>query len=318
MSDRLDMHRFDEGALPGGGATFDVGLPFQWLGIAGLFVLATLGPLVAALVMADYGGVFVMMLVSPIGVFAAMVFIRSLRSPTKLSVEGDRLTFSSPFGAERTLRLSDLREVRFEEYAFLRQLTFEIGDFTSEVVKAGLRPSRVAAMVDYVSARPQMLFAGRKARTFKAHRELARGSMVQFKTYLEDDAPYRATSVEDIELWLAGCQYEFDRTDRWLRPSQFEPLRKGDCEDHALWAWNKMHRLGIDAEFCIGPRLDPGDQGRQKTNHAWLVFRQDGMAMNFETVDKTGTGIQPRSAVKDTFLTKYSVDMRNRTFRHRH
>src|SRR5690348_3236184 len=48
----------------------------------------------------------------------------------------------------------------------------------------------------------------------------------------------------------ADCEYVRDpvhERDFWQHPKTFEQLRKGDCEDHALWAWRKLTELGISA-----------------------------------------------------------------------
>jgi hypothetical protein len=42
-------------------------------------------------------------------------------------------------------------------------------------------------------------------------------------------------SIEAIQDWLLGCQYEsdealFGEADFWLHPTTFERLRSGDCE----------------------------------------------------------------------------------------
>jgi len=63
--------------------------------------------------------------------------------------------------------------------------------------------------------------------------------------------------VNDIAAiceWLADCEYVRDpvhERDFWQHPKTFEQLRKGDCEDHALWAWRKLTELGIPAEFYV-------------------------------------------------------------------
>ena len=64
----------------------------------------------------------------------------------------------------------------------------------------------------------------------------------------------------------------FNEIDLWQHPSSFEELRRGDCEDFALWAWRKLAELGIDAEFFVGRILsvEEPDVDRQ---HAWVVFR---------------------------------------------
>ena len=64
-------------------------------------------------------------------------------------------------------------------------------------------------------------------------------------------------SIDDIVAWLQSCEYVtdldlFHERDFWQHPGTFERLRRGDCEDFALWAWRKLAEVGIDAEFCVG------------------------------------------------------------------
>src|SRR4029453_16191642 len=73
----------------------------------------------------------------------------------------------------------------------------------------------------------------------------------------------------------------FHEPDYWQHPSVFEQLRRGDCEDFALWAWRKLAEMGIDAEFCVG-RVRRRDQGEVNQQHAWVLYRVDGTEYLFE------------------------------------
>ena len=68
-------------------------------------------------------------------------------------------------------------------------------------------------------------------------------------------------SLQEICEWLVGCDYAddeafFNEPDFWQHPVMFEQTRKGDCEDHALWAWRKLVELGFEAELVRGHYFD--------------------------------------------------------------
>ena len=74
---------------------------------------------------------------------------------------------------------------------------------------------------------------------------LMTGSDKPMETYLEDKTAVIAQSIDEIRDFLQSCTYErdihqFDQEDHWLLPSDFEKTKKGDCEDHALWTWQKL------------------------------------------------------------------------------
>ena len=71
----------------------------------------------------------------------------------------------------------------------------------------------------------------------------------------------------------------FRESDYWQHPHTFEQLRRGDCEDFALWAWRKLVELGIDADLVIGRRVPPG---AENSRHAWILFRDGDDEFLFE------------------------------------
>ena len=100
-----------------------------------------------------------------------------------------------------------------------------------------------------------------------------------FEEYLASPVR-RVRRREEIRDFLRGCRYEedssaFRRLDVWLPPAEFERRRVGDCEDHAIWAWVQLVRLGVDARFMTG---------YFKTLHAWVVLYPDVRV--FEATDK--------------------------------
>src|SRR6185436_7297823 len=83
------------------------------------------------------------------------------------------------------------------------------------------------------------------------------GSRREFAQYFQGESHVRVESIDEIVEWLLNCQYMtdailFNERDFWQHPNTFEQLRRGDCEDFALWAWRKLADIGIDAEFCVG------------------------------------------------------------------
>ena len=83
------------------------------------------------------------------------------------------------------------------------------------------------------------------------------GSRQPFAEYFEGESCVHVRSIDDIVAFLQTCEYVtdielFHKLDFWQHPAAFEKLRRGDCEDFALWAWRKLAELGIDADFCVG------------------------------------------------------------------
>jgi hypothetical protein len=145
------------------------------------------------------------------------------------------------------------------------------------------------------------------------------GSRRQFGHYLEGESRVRIQSIDELVEWLLNCQYVTDRSlfneiDLWQHPSSFEELRRGDCEDFALWAWRKLAELGIDAEFFVGRVLsiDEPDVDRQ---HAWVVFRVDDIPFLFEPAARSrDLMIRELADAMHDYVPHFAVDGRLRTF----
>jgi hypothetical protein len=142
------------------------------------------------------------------------------------------------------------------------------------------------------------------------------GSLRHFRWYFEGESLVRADAVDAVCDWLLGCDYEsdpelFHERDFWQHPRTFERLRRGDCEDHALWAWRKLVELGLDAELVCG-RWDvtrPDARG-----HAWVVFRDGGTEFVLETVEDTRAAmVRPLAEVRAHYRPHSAVDARFRT-----
>jgi hypothetical protein len=138
---------------------------------------------------------------------------------------------------------------------------------------APIPPSRLQALLrDDAGKRTYSL-----GKTQRPPRGLARA----FEDYLRAPLGTRVNSVEEVLAFLAGCRYAKDRDvhgreELWLHPEDFERLRVGDCEDHALWAWVQCVRLGLSARFMVGYHKEGG--------HAWVTLHyRDGSVVVLES-----------------------------------
>lgn len=120
-------------------------------------------------------------------------------------------------------------------------------------------------------------------------RAFGRGSLHEFRWYFEGESGVRVESLAAICEWLAACEYVDDRalfqeTDFWQHPRTFEQLRRGDCEDRALWAWRKLVELGYDAELVCGEWDVTRDDAAM---HAWVLYRDGGREFILEAVSRS-------------------------------
>jgi hypothetical protein len=141
------------------------------------------------------------------------------------------------------------------------------------------------------------------------------GSQRPFAEYFEGESCVRVGSIDDIVAWLQTCEYVtdlelFHRRDLWLHPGTFERLRRGDCEDFALWAWRKLAEIGIDAELCVG-RVICDDQPEIDRQHAWVVYRVNGTAFLFEPAARTSSRmIRPLADAMGEYVPHFAVNHR--------
>lgn len=95
------------------------------------------------------------------------------------------------------------------------------------------------------------------------------------KRFLTHPLEVKCASLEEIRDFLDKCRYvsdrkQFNKADYWFPPEEFEKVRKGDCEDFALWAWRQLINLGIPCRFVIG------ESGRYGSGHAWITLELNG------------------------------------------
>lgn len=153
-------------------------------------------------------------------------------------------------------------------------------------------PSRIAALVrDDPRVRA---YDTRKGRSLSK----------SFEHYLEAALRPHAT-WESVRDFLTGCLYSKDdaehrRRDVWLHPEDFERNLKGDCEDHALWAWVQLARLKWDVRFTVGIWDGIG--------HAWVtVFRREKVLV-LEATEKRADRVLFAPTAKALYEPVWSVD----------
>lgn len=147
-----------------------------------------------------------------------------------------------------------------------------------------------------------------------------KGNRHDWEWYLEGRSTVEVRSASEIVAWLRGCQYVgddllFQEEDFWQHPVTFENMRKGDCEDHALWAWRKFRELGIPAELVCG-RSGPAE-AKGNHAHAWILVELSGRPCLMETVaDSRHPMTFPLEEVKQTYCPAVSVDTQLKTYRY--
>jgi len=144
------------------------------------------------------------------------------------------------------------------------------------------------------------------------------GSERPFAQYFEGESRVRVGSIAEIAAWLQTCEYVtdlelFHKRDFWQHPSVFEDLKRGDCEDFALWAWRKLAELGIDAELCVG-RVIAHARPDVTYQHAWVVYRTGEAEFLFEPAAPTESAmIRPLTEVMDNYVPHFAVNHRFET-----
>jgi hypothetical protein len=141
------------------------------------------------------------------------------------------------------------------------------------------------------------------------------GSRQDFALYFEGESSVRVQSIDEIAAWLLQCEYVsdpdlFDKRDFWQHPSVFEQLRRGDCEDFALWAWRKLAEIGMDAEFYVGRVIGCAEPDRDR-QHAWVVYRAESTEFLFEPAASSSQQmIRPLDEVRHAYLPHFAVNHR--------
>ena len=178
-----------------------------------------------------------------------------------------------------------------------------------------------APFASFLSRRPPMQDAWERCDYRVSPSAFGAGNLHDFSWYFEGASTVHVTSLEDVQHWLLGCEFVedeelFNETDFWQHPHTFEQLRRGDCEDHALWAWRKLIELGYEAELISGRCLPWDPKGKEsQRGHVWVNFTSQGTRYLFETAAKTKEAmIHPLSDVAAGYRPEFGVDHHRRRF----
>jgi hypothetical protein len=144
------------------------------------------------------------------------------------------------------------------------------------------------------------------------------GCIHEFPWYFTGHSSVFVADVPQLCQWLSGCEYVSDQKlfqlrDFWQHPCTFEQLRRGDCEDHAVWAWRKLTELGLAAELVCGswPAGASGGLG----GHAWVVFSSaDGPQLLEATLRQADRMVRPLEVAKPDYVPRVSVRQDFRRF----
>ncbi len=137
------------------------------------------------------------------------------------------------------------------------------------------------------------------------------GSIHPFSSYFEGTLRTPIGTIDDVMQWLRGCRYEadvqqFGVADFWLPPIEFEKSRRGDCDEHALWAWRALSELGVEARLFSGLLVKSSSL---RLHHLWVVMRLDGEDVVMEATAKGREPMLiPLTAARDIYQPFCSVD----------
>lgn len=141
-------------------------------------------------------------------------------------------------------------------------------------------------------------------------RLLGTGARYDFEWFFEGESAVPVNDLHEIRSWLRGCHYVadpklFHERDYWQHPRTFEQLKRGDCEDFALWAWRKMVELGMDADLVFGRREPPATPN---SGHAWVLLRREGVTYIIEPGSNTRESwMRPLDEVRDRYVPHFGV-----------
>ena len=93
--------------------------------------------------------------------------------------------------------------------------------------------------------------------------------------YVSQPLAIHCKTIEEVRQFLRICQPVsdqelFGKRDYWQPPEEFEKLRKGDCDDFAIWTWRQLLEMGYESRVVFGR------SGRYGSGHAWVTFEDHG------------------------------------------
>jgi len=92
--------------------------------------------------------------------------------------------------------------------------------------------------------------------------------------YISQPLAMQCGSIQEVCTFLRTCrggsdEELFNKREYFQPPEDFERLKRGDCDDVALWTWRQLLGLGYDARVVFGKF------GRFGEGHAWVEFFKD-------------------------------------------
>ncbi len=132
--------------------------------------------------------------------------------------------------------------------------------------------------------------------------------------FLTDDLTVKSNSLDEIQAFLRQCRYvsdadQFSIREYWMHPRHFERLRRGDCEDFALWTWRQLLAMKLDARFVCG-KCGHG-------SHAWVTFSDSQAHYLFEPTALRSKKLSRLQILK--YKPDFSISVRDgRLAYHRH
>jgi hypothetical protein len=143
------------------------------------------------------------------------------------------------------------------------------------------------------------------------------GARHGFDWVFEGESESTVETFDELVHWLGECAYDtdarlFQEDDFWQHPRTFERLRRGDCEDFALWAWRKLLEMGMDADLVIGRRVPPGSAN---SRHAWILFRDGDAEFLFEPACRDrALAVRPLASVREDYIPELGVSAKRQRF----
>ncbi|VAW38113.1 hypothetical protein MNBD_CHLOROFLEXI01-975 [hydrothermal vent metagenome] len=195
-------------------------------------------------------------------------------------------------------------------------LQFTFGNGRSYRITQHEMPLPLSQILEVIVYQYQLSSSFEKLSETVHHTQFGAGSRRPFSHYLDGESDVTVRSIDEICSWLKQCKYVrdtelFDQRDFWQHPSQFEELQKGDCEDHALWAWRKLIELNIPAELVVGrANWSESESGA----HAWVTYEENGRSYILEATHKRQL-IYPQETVQKQYHPWFSVDKNMQTYK---
>ena len=136
------------------------------------------------------------------------------------------------------------------------------------------------------------------------HKRLFHGTFPMGR-YISQPLTTQYSSVKEMLRFLRGCKYvsdkeQFVREDYWMPPEEFEKVKKGDCDDFALWTWRQLLGMGYNARYVVE------SSGKYAEGHAWVTMEKQGRHLLVEplwflseTMPRLSTvGYKPQGSVE--------------------